>query len=175
MKRYDIVKLTKQNEMCVEKNVAVGEEGFVFDVKETGDVVVFFHETPAGPSFGNDYKHDVVLVPQQNLHVEKPFDPDDADMFDGKVRPMQEYDIVQLTKDRAEYLAAGVKKGDRGWVNLGNRNGIRLVMFDGETQHADGIDVMVENPVGVWEDDLIVVEQHIPNTLAYLKSRHPKK
>ena len=175
MKRYDIVKLIKQNAMCVEKNVAVGEEGFIFDVEETGEVIVFFHERLTDVSSCDDYKHDIVRVSQQNLQIVKPFDPDDMDMYEGKVRPIQEYDIVELTKDRAEYLAAGVKKGDRGWVNFGNRNGFRLVMFDGETQHIEGIDVMVENPVGVFEEDLIVVKRNIPNSLAYLKSRHSRK
>lgn len=174
MNRYDIVKLIKQNEMCVEKNIAIGEEGFIFDVEETGDMIVFFHETLTHTPFGDDYKHDIVRVQPQNLQIVKPFDFDDTDMYEGKVRPMQEYDIVELTKDRAEYLAAGVKRGDRGWVNLGKRNGFRLVMFDGETQNIDGIDVTTENPVGILEEDLIVVKQNIPNTLAYLKSRHPK-
>lgn len=175
MKRYDIVKLIKQNEMCAEKNVAVGEEGVVFDIEETGDVIVFFHETPTATPSGDDYKHDIVRVSPQNLQIVKPFDTYDADMYENKERPIQQYDIVELVKDRAEYLAAGVKKGDRGWVNLGDRNGFRLVMFDGKTEHIDGIDVMIENPVGVWEKDLIVVEQNIPTTLAYLKTRHPKK
>ncbi len=104
MKRYDIVKLIKQNEMCVEKNIAIGEEGFIFDVEETGNIIVFFHETLMHTSFGDDYKHDIVKVQPQNLQIVKPFDSDDTDMYEGKVRPIQEYDIVELTKDRAEYL-----------------------------------------------------------------------
>ena len=73
---------------------------------------------------------------------------------------MKEYDRVELLNDRPEYLAAGVKKGDKGVILGEKRVGFWLVYFDGEIfQDTDGVWKTTEIDVGVLEKDLKVIKE----------------
>ncbi len=71
---------------------------------------------------------------------------------------MEEYDRVELIKDRQEYLDAGIKKGDRGIILDEKLSGRWFVYFDGEIfQDTDGVWKTTEIPAAIKEEDLKVI------------------
>lgn len=68
---------------------------------------------------------------------------------------MKELDYVELVKDRAEYKEAGVKKGERGVISLGDRNGYVLVLFSGKIPDDPCADIAV----GIRVEDLKVIRE----------------
>lgn len=72
---------------------------------------------------------------------------------------MKELDHVEVIKDRREYREAGVKKGDRGVISLGDRNGYYLVLFCGKIPDDPCADI----DVGIRAEDLKVIHEYKPD------------
>lgn len=73
---------------------------------------------------------------------------------------MNELDIVELIRDKKQYEELGVKKGERGTILLGERNGYYLVGFHEEVfQNKNGDWDTNEVELAVPKEDLKVIHE----------------